>query len=102
MVRRSLGLGHMDSHSTGSARRDTPYCAQFGLGSIITPAMQKKVHRAGGRLGLFAARRWWLHHGHRMLTALMVASSSLTMSVAVFKPAWGGGKRGAGRRKRSR
>ena len=78
----------MDSPSTGSARRDTPYCAQLDQGTFITTAMKKKFHRVGGRLGLFAARRWSLHHCHRMLAALMVASSSLIMSLAVFEPAW--------------
>ena len=54
----------------------------------MTTTMKKKFQRTGGRLGLFAARRWSLHHGHRILTALTVASSSLIMPVAVFTPAW--------------
>ena len=53
----------------------------------MTTAMKKKFHRAGGKVGLFAARRWSLHHGHRILTAVTVASS-LTMSLAIFTPAW--------------
>jgi N-acetylmuramoyl-L-alanine amidase len=50
--------------------------------------MKKGFHRAGGRLGPFAARRRPLHRCHRMLTALMVASSSLIMSLADVKSAW--------------
>src|ERR1700737_1189014 len=64
-----------------------PYCAQFGRGSIITAAM-KKFHRAGCKVGLFAVRRLSLPRCHRVLTALTVASSSLIMPLAVFKPAW--------------
>jgi N-acetylmuramoyl-L-alanine amidase len=63
------------------------YCAQFGRASIITAVVKKKFQRAGGKAGLFAARRWSLHHCHRMLTAVTVASS-LTMSLAIFEPAW--------------
>ncbi len=48
----------------------------------------KKFQRAGGKVGLFAARCLSLHHGHRILTALTVASSSLIVPLAVFKPAW--------------
>src|SRR5258707_9533950 len=48
----------------------------------------KKFHGAGGKVGLFAVRRLSLHHCHRILTALTVASSSLIISLAVFKPAW--------------
>jgi N-acetylmuramoyl-L-alanine amidase len=48
----------------------------------------KKFHRAGGQAGLFAVRRLSLHHCHRMLTALIVGSSSLIMPLAVFRPAW--------------
>jgi len=55
---------------------------------MMTTAMTKKFQRVGGKLGLFAARRWSLHHGHRILAALMVALSSLIMPVAVFTPAW--------------
>jgi N-acetylmuramoyl-L-alanine amidase len=50
--------------------------------------MKKTFHRAGGKVGLFATRRLSLHHCHRILTALTVASSSLTMPLAVSKPAW--------------
>jgi N-acetylmuramoyl-L-alanine amidase len=50
--------------------------------------MTKTFHRAGGMVGLLAARRLSLHDCHRMLTALMVALSSLIMPLAVLKPAW--------------
>src|SRR5258707_2446894 len=53
----------------------------------MTTAMTKKFHRAGGKVGLFAARRWSLGHCHRILAAVTVASS-LTMSLAIFEPAW--------------
>ncbi len=56
--------------------------------SIISTAMKTKFHRARGKPGLFAARRLSLRHCHRMLTASIVASSSLIVPLAVFKPAW--------------
>ena len=90
MILRSgvYGCGYCRTPSAPYVPPDNdPYCAQFGRGSIMTTAMTKEFHRAGGKAGLFAARRWSLHHGHRMLTALMVASS-LTMSLAIFTPAW--------------
>jgi len=50
--------------------------------------MTKTFHRAGGMAGLLAARRLSLNGCHRMLTALMVALSSLMMPLVVLKPAW--------------
>jgi N-acetylmuramoyl-L-alanine amidase len=48
----------------------------------------KKRHRAGGQVGLFAVGRLSLHRYHRILIAMTVASSSLIMPLAAFKPAW--------------
>jgi N-acetylmuramoyl-L-alanine amidase len=50
--------------------------------------MKTKFHRARGKLGPLAARRLSLSHCHRMLTASIVALSSLIVSQAVVKPAW--------------
>jgi N-acetylmuramoyl-L-alanine amidase len=48
----------------------------------------KKRHRAGAQVGLFAVGRLSLHRYHRILIAMTVASSSLIMPLAAFKPAW--------------
>jgi N-acetylmuramoyl-L-alanine amidase len=45
-------------------------------------------HRAGGKVGLFAAGRLSQHRRHRIPTALTVASSLLMVLLAVFQPAW--------------
>lgn len=50
--------------------------------------MKTNFHRARGKLGPLAARRLSLHHCHRMLTASIVALSSLIVPLAVSKPAW--------------
>jgi N-acetylmuramoyl-L-alanine amidase len=50
-------------------------------------AMKTKSHQARGKLGPLAARRLSLHIYHRMLTALIVASS-LFVPLAISKPAW--------------
>jgi len=50
--------------------------------------MTKELRGTTGMVGLLAARRLLLHDCHRMLTALMVASSSLTIPLAVLEPAW--------------
>jgi hypothetical protein len=70
------------------ARRSLHIARNSAGVSIIGTAMKTKFHRARGKLGLFAARRLSLHHCHRMLTASIVASSSLIVPLAVFKPAW--------------
>jgi N-acetylmuramoyl-L-alanine amidase len=54
---------------------------------MIISAM-KEVHRTGGQVGLFAVRHLSLHHSHRILTALTVASSLLMTTLAAFTPAW--------------
>ena len=50
--------------------------------------MKIKFHRADGKLGPFAARRLSLRDRHRMLTASIVALSSLIVPLAVVEPAW--------------
>jgi len=70
------------------ARRRSSYCAQFGRGLHYTTAMKTKFHRARGKLGPLAAMRLSLHHCHRILTASLVASSSLIVPLAASKPAW--------------
>src|SRR5260370_27569107 len=70
------------------ARRSLHIARNSAGVSIIGTAMKTKFHRARGKPGLFAARRLSPHHCHRMLTASIVASSSLIVPLAVFKPAW--------------
>jgi len=49
--------------------------------------MKIKFHRADGKLGPFAARRLSLRDRHRMLTASIVALSSLIVPLSVVEPA---------------
>jgi N-acetylmuramoyl-L-alanine amidase len=70
------------------ARRSLHIARNSAGVSIIGTAMKTKFHRARDKPGLFAARRFSLHHCHRMLTASIVAWSSLIVPLAVFEPAW--------------
>jgi len=79
----SVARAGSDPPAACSVPPTTTFVARHSAGAITT-AMQRKFHRAGGQVGLFGARR----RGHRMLTALMMASSPLIISLAVLKPAW--------------
>jgi hypothetical protein len=86
----SITSSARESSISGMVRaRRSLHIARNSAGvSIIGIAMKTKFHRARGKPGLFAARCLSLDHCHRMLTASIVASSSLIVPLAVFKPAW--------------
>jgi len=60
----------------------------FRIGETDIATAMKHFHRAGGKVGLFAARRLSLHRHHRIPTALTVASLLLMALTAAVRPAW--------------
>ena len=60
----------------------------FRIGETDIATAMKHFHRAGGKVGLFAARHLSPHRRHRIPTALTAASLLLMVLAAAVRPAW--------------